>query len=49
MKGECVCFCERDFILRVGLWNDIDMEVMSGIYGVLYAALLSWGLGIEGC
>lgn len=39
----------RDFLLKVGLWNGIDMEVMSGIYDFLYAALLSQGRGIDGC
>lgn len=29
--GVCVCVC--DFLLKVGLWNGIDMKVMSGIYG----------------
>lgn len=43
------CVYVRDFLLKVGLWNGFDMEVMSGIYDFLYAALLSQGRGIEGC
>ena len=34
--------------LEGGAVDGIDMEVMSGIYGFSYAALLSQGQGIEG-
>lgn len=40
---------ERSFLWKVWLRNGIDMEVMSGIYGFLYAALLSQGQDIGWC